>query len=165
MAYEFYLADSSLYAVVTPAVRRECYEAFKQKHGSKTDQILESFREFQIARNGQQQTSGQRKQVFKKAETKLVELVSAATSITLHLSCLNKSQVDSLQELHGFAAVVALIGNVVNSDSGLAMVHETKNALGVCFQPRETSVRLAQILTRACRSSSRPGAEVILTKS
>ena len=84
MAYEFYLADSSLYAVVTPAVRRECYEAFKQKHGSKTDQILESFREFQIARNGQQQTSGQRKQVFKKAETKLVEFVSCAISFLLY---------------------------------------------------------------------------------
>ena len=77
-----HLPDSCSFTVITPAVRRQCYKAFLQKHGSNSDAILENFREVQIARNGQQQTAGQRKQVFRKAEMKLVELVSAAKSIT-----------------------------------------------------------------------------------
>ena len=66
--------------------------------------------------------------------------------------------------MHGFAAVVALIGNVVNSDSGLAMVYETKDALGVRFPSHESSMMPAQKLTGSGCSSSRPGAERILTK-
>lgn len=38
-----------------------------------------------------------------------------------------------MQTLYDFAAVGALVGNVVNSDSGLAMVHETSDAAGVRF--------------------------------
>ena len=78
---ESHLVELSSYAVVTPAIRQKCYEAFKKTHGPKTSQILESFREVQIARDGQSQTSGQRKKVFKKAETKLVELVSVAVIV------------------------------------------------------------------------------------
>ena len=58
--------------------------AFLQKHGSNSDAILENYHEVQIARSGQQQTAGQRKQVFKKAEMKLIDLVSAAKSMTFY---------------------------------------------------------------------------------
>ena len=67
---------------MTPAVRRECYEAFKEAYGSEVHEILESYREIQIAQNGQRQTGGQRKRDFKKAEAKLIEFVSAPSTIT-----------------------------------------------------------------------------------
>ena len=44
---------------------------------------------------------------------------------------LNATQLDGFQNDHGFAAVGALVGHVVNSDSGLAMVHEMTDARGV----------------------------------
>lgn len=33
--------------------------------------------------------------------------------------------------LHGFSGVFALLGNIPNSDSGLAKLHETRDAKGV----------------------------------
>ena len=47
-------------------------------------EILDGYRDVQITRNGRQQTSGQRKKEFKKAETKLVEFVSCAISFLLY---------------------------------------------------------------------------------
>ena len=38
---------------------------------------------------------------------------------------------DNFEMLHGFSGVFALLGSVPNSDSGLAKLHETKDALGV----------------------------------
>ena len=38
---------------------------------------------------------------------------------------------NTLETLHGFSGVFALLGNAVNSDTGLAVVHETKDATGV----------------------------------
>ena len=70
-----------------------------------------------------------------------------------------------MQTLHGFAAVVALIGNVANSDSGLAMVHETSNAVGVCYQSRDSFMIPAQVLIEAGNSSFGQDAEPTLTKS
>ena len=71
-------ADFLLFPVVTPAVRQKCYEAFKEAYGSDMYEILDSYRDVQITRNGRQQTSGQRKKEFKKAEAKLVKFVSGA---------------------------------------------------------------------------------------
>ena len=34
--------------------------------------------------------------------------------------------------MHNFSGIVALLGDVPNSDSGLAVIHETKHAQGVC---------------------------------
>ena len=67
---------------MTTAVRRRCYEAFKDAYGSNADEILEKFREVQIVKNAQRQTGGQRKKDFKKAEAKLIEFVSAPSTIT-----------------------------------------------------------------------------------
>ena len=39
---------------------------------------------------------------------------------------------DGLETLHGFSGVFALLGNNVNSDTGLAKLYETKDATGVC---------------------------------
>ena len=68
-----------------------------------------------------------------------------------------------MQALHDFAAVGALIGNVVNSDSGLAMVHETSDATGVSFQSSHTYylettaqklIGLKQFFETRCRGDS-----------
>ena len=39
---------------------------------------------------------------------------------------------DGLETLHGFSGVFALLGNNVNSNTGLAKLYETKDATGVC---------------------------------
>ena len=77
---------------------------------------------------------------------------------------LNATQLDGFQNDHGFAAVGALIGNVVNSDSGLAIVHETTNARGVRIKLYNSSTRATHILTRLGCSFLRPGAEATLTR-
>ena len=78
--------------------------------------------------------------------------------------CLNATQLDGFQSDHGFAAVGALIGNVVNSDSGLAIVHETANARGVRIKCRSSLTRAAHILTRLGYSFSSCGARATLTR-
>ena len=37
-----------------------------------------------------------------------------------------------LESVHNFSGIVALLGDVPNSDSDLAVIHETKHAQGVC---------------------------------
>ena len=38
---------------------------------------------------------------------------------------------DTYEVMHGFSGVFAVSGTLLNSDAGLAAVHETKNAVGV----------------------------------
>ena len=40
-------------------------------------------------------------------------------------------QLKMYESLYGFSGIVALVGSNANSDSGLAVVHETQNATSV----------------------------------
>ena len=137
----YVLADCSSFAAVTPAIRQKCYDAFKEVYGSDAFEILENYRNMQITTEGQHQTSGQRNKDFRKCQTKLIEFVSASI-IHYHSLILSLNffvQLNNMQTLYGFAGVGALIGHVVNSDSGLAMVHETSDAAGVRSQVQTLS--------------------------
>ncbi|OJT12713.1 hypothetical protein TRAPUB_10741 [Trametes pubescens] len=93
-------------------VRKACYDAFKRRHGAKASTILNKFRSLEEMDEGQDQTVAQRRMEFRKKHAKLQEMM------------------DSFQAIYGFSGVYALLGNVANSDAGLAEVYETQDALG-----------------------------------
>lgn len=72
---------------VTPAVRKDCYEAFKVAAGSDVRTILEGYQKLQAMRDGMRQKAKDRKVEFKKASGKLTELVRARI-ITTYLNFL-----------------------------------------------------------------------------
>ncbi|KAI0628588.1 hypothetical protein C8Q77DRAFT_1076647 [Trametes polyzona] len=94
------------------ATRRVTYAAFNKMHGLNAHTILQKFRMLQEIRLGQTHTVAQRRTEFNKSVKKLKEMLS------------------SFQDIHGFSSVCALVGNVVNSDVSLAMIHETQDAQG-----------------------------------
>ena len=96
------------------------------------------------------QKTKDRKVEFKKATVKLTELVSAdiaqrylSESTSVHL--IYTVQMDNLEALYGFSGVVAMLGNVPNSDSGLAQLYETKHAKGVCVYDCYFALNIAHV--------------------
>ncbi|KAI0630984.1 hypothetical protein C8Q77DRAFT_1159701 [Trametes polyzona] len=100
------------FSAMSAITRRMCYEKFQDRHGSRVFAILQKHRALLELRQAQKHTVAQRRADFNKSVKKMKDLM------------------DSFQNVHGFSGVCALIGNVVNSDTALAMVHETEDAVG-----------------------------------
>ncbi|KAI0694294.1 hypothetical protein C8T65DRAFT_744409 [Cerioporus squamosus] len=90
-----------------------CYDAFKQHHGKeKAHNILAKWVLLQALSNAGGMTVGQRKADFNKALKRLI------------------NDVEYLEAVHGYSGMLTLVGDLVNSDAGLAHVYMTKNAEG-----------------------------------
>lgn len=110
-------------------VRNECYQVFIAKYGDEhAKTLLVNHRRLKLILRTQ--TYGERKSEFKKASSKLLELVSIFL-LVLNATDVLALQMNSYESMHGFSGIFALLGNNTNSDNGMAVVHETKDATGV----------------------------------
>ncbi|KAG2749547.1 hypothetical protein P692DRAFT_20731576, partial [Suillus brevipes Sb2] len=96
-------------AQITPAIRAECYKAFRAAFPDSWQEILETFEQVEVRSVGPQ-TVSQRTQEFNKIWRKVVTTVDAAAA------------------KHGFEAVFIICGKVVNQDASLGYIHETSGA-------------------------------------
>ncbi|KAI0628532.1 hypothetical protein C8Q77DRAFT_1274293 [Trametes polyzona] len=107
-----YLPEEPDFVDNSAITRAMCYTTFQKRHGDHALEILQKHRSLQELRQGQSHTVAQRRADFNKAAKKMKDLM------------------DTFQNVQGFSSVCALVGNVVNSDTALAVVHETKDAAG-----------------------------------
>lgn len=71
------LRRCKLIGEVSPAVRKDCYNAFKAAAGARSEEILEEYHKLLSTKQGMRQKAKDQKAQFKKATAKLIGLVSA----------------------------------------------------------------------------------------
>ncbi|KAI1784324.1 hypothetical protein LXA43DRAFT_1066862 [Ganoderma leucocontextum] len=124
-------------ADVNVYVRRRCYKKFLEVYGEEDAKVLlKSHRRLQVVQGTQ--TAGERKSSFRKASAKLSELLN------------------TYESLYGFSGILALVGSNANSDAGLAVVHETKDAAGFFEIRCRTDLNgvLTQLKAHICNNAS-----------